>query len=122
MSLPDLTARTAMGSCDLVAFLRRDRGEAGVELRDWERDPAALALHGWGWSPERIAKATGLNSGDVRDLLAGKPKRPRLATHCVNGHEFTEVNTTYSRGYRQCLPCRRDRDQAARDAKKARTA
>lgn len=117
-----MTARTEAGAVDLVPFLRRAAGVPDVELLDWERPGAALALHGRGWSTQRIAKATGMNSGDVQALLAGRTKLRPLATHCKNNHLFTSATTTYSRGYRQCLPCRRDRDRALRDAKKARTA
>lgn len=36
------------------------------------------------------------------------------ATHCVNGHEFTEENTYYrkdGRGHRNCKSCKRNRDR-----------
>lgn len=67
----DLTARTRLGCCDLVPFLHRDAGREGVELLDWERRPAVLALTDRGWHVERIAHATGLRVADVREVLAG---------------------------------------------------
>lgn len=36
----------------------------------------------------------------------------RLATHCKNGHEFTEENTYWTKaGWRQCVTCRREIDR-----------
>jgi hypothetical protein len=69
----DLTARTRLGAADLEPCFRRDRGEQGIEIRDWERKPAALALALMGWSPERIGQATGLQTPAVIDLLDGRP-------------------------------------------------
>lgn len=122
MSFPDMTARTEAGAVDLVPFLRRAAGIRGVELHAWERAPAALALGRMGWSTDRISHAVGISRGDVYALLAGRPKRPRMATHCANNHLFTEATTSWAKGYRQCLVCRRDRDKAVRDAKRERTA
>jgi hypothetical protein len=67
----DLTIRTRLGAVDLVPFLRRDEGATGVEVREWERRPAALALTERGWHPERIAYATGLRVTDVQETLDG---------------------------------------------------
>lgn len=122
MSFPDLTARTEAGAVDLVPFLRRDAGIRGVELHAWEREPAALALGRMGWSTERISHAAGMSSGDVCRLLSGRPKLRRTVTHCKNNHLLTEATTSWAKGYRQCLLCRRDRDRALRDAKRAGTA
>lgn len=72
----DLTARTRLGAADLEPCFRRDRGEQGVEIRDWERKPAALALALMGWSPERIGQATGLHTTAVLELLGGRPPAP----------------------------------------------
>lgn len=95
MNLPELTVRTALGAADLEPCFRRDRGVKEVEVRDWERKPAALALAGrYGWSVDRIARATGLHAEAVRELLgqhqpaeaapepvatAAVAERPRLA-------------------------------------------
>lgn len=78
--IPDQTIRNEYGSADMVAFLRRDAGELGVQLREWERHPAALELHRRGWEPERIAHAVGIHSGAVRDLIAGTNPRPGNAS------------------------------------------
>ena len=74
--IADLTIRTRLGAVDLVPFLRRDEGQHGVELLDWERRPAVLALTDRGWHPERIAHATGLRVGDVHDVLADRDPSP----------------------------------------------
>lgn len=79
----DLTIRTRLGAVDLVPFLRRDEGATGVEVREWERRPAVLALTERGWHPERIAYATGLRVADVHETLAGwepPPPPPRALT------------------------------------------
>jgi len=69
--IPELTIRTRLGAVDLLPFLRRDEGQEGVELREWERRPAALALDERGWSAERIAHATGLRVFEVAEVLNG---------------------------------------------------
>lgn len=74
--IADLTIRTRLGAVDLVPFLRRDEGQHGVDLLDWERRPAVLALTERGWHPERIAHATGLRVADVHDVLEGKTPPP----------------------------------------------
>ncbi|PRY56483.1 hypothetical protein [Glycomyces artemisiae] len=69
--LPNMTVRTPLGSADLVPFLRRDARLPDVELRDWEREPAALALSARrGWGIERVAHATGMDRDRLRELLA----------------------------------------------------
>lgn len=42
MIVPELTVRTAQGAVDLLPFLRRDAGVKGVDLREWEREPAGM--------------------------------------------------------------------------------
>jgi hypothetical protein len=64
----DLTVRTRLGSVDLVPFLQRDEG-LQAETLEWERKPAALALSDRGWSADRIARATGLKTSAVTELL-----------------------------------------------------
>lgn len=86
--IPDQTIRNEYGSADMVAFLRRDAGELGVQLREWERHPAALELHRRGWEPERIAHAVGIHSGAVRDLIAGtKPTARKRVIGCKEQRE-----------------------------------
>jgi hypothetical protein len=78
--IADLTIRTRLGAVDLVPFLRRDEGNEGVELHQWERRPAVLALDARGWHPERIAHATGLLVDVVHEVLAGwTPPPPKPA-------------------------------------------
>jgi hypothetical protein len=94
----DLTARTRLGAADLEPCFRRDRGEQNVEIRDWERKPAALALALMGWSPERIGQATGLHTPAVIELLGGRPTatvqrpavRPRRDTKAARARRFAE--------------------------------
>jgi hypothetical protein len=69
--IPELTARTRLGAVDLVPFLRRDEGDTDVELCDWEKRPAVLALDKRGWDRARIAHATGLRRDDVDAVLSG---------------------------------------------------
>jgi len=64
-----LTVRTERGTVDMVAVLRRDGGE-DIDIPDWEREPAVLALYRRGWPTYRISKVTGLNPATVNDLLA----------------------------------------------------
>lgn len=80
MNLPDMTVRNEYGSADLVAFTRRDNGEQGVELREWERRAAALALHRMGWHTERVAHAVGLHRAEVVEAieLRWRPKPLRI--------------------------------------------
>lgn len=70
MNLPELTVRTTLGAADLEPCFRRDRGVKEIEIRDWERKPAALALaQRYGWGVDRIARATGLHAEAVREVL-----------------------------------------------------
>lgn len=75
--LDDLTVRTRYGAVDLVPFLRRDVGE-DVDLLDWEKPAATLALHGRGWTIHRVARAVGLSHEVVQKILDGRwrPARP----------------------------------------------
>lgn len=64
----DLTVRTPADTCDLVPFLRRDAG-VDVDLIDWEKPAAMLALHCRGWTTQRIADAVGLSYETVHETL-----------------------------------------------------
>lgn len=64
-----LTVRTEVGSVDMVAVLRRATGE-DVEIHEWERDAAVLALYRRQWPTYRISQVTGVNPASVNDLLA----------------------------------------------------
>jgi hypothetical protein len=72
--IPELTVRTRLGAVDLVPFMRRDDGDKEAEIIDWERKPAAIALHARGWSRERIVHATGLHTDAVDAVLSGVPE------------------------------------------------
>lgn len=74
--IPDLTVRTRLGVVDLVPFMRRDEGDKEVQLRDWEKGPAVIALDELGWHQERIAHATGLHGDAIRDVLEGREPEP----------------------------------------------
>jgi len=94
---PTATARTRLGAADLEPFRRRDAGDKDVEIRTWERKPAALALADEGWTPERIAHATGLHSTDVIELLGGRPAatvqrpaRPSRGVKAARARRFAE--------------------------------
>jgi hypothetical protein len=125
----DLTIRTRLGAVDLVPFLRRDEGVQGVELLEWERRPAALALSDRGWHAERIGYATGLHVDVVREVLAGwtppppKPSPPsraaeqaalirgRLAARVLIGDRMVHLGAPHGEvaGYEhwgcRCEPC-----------------
>ena len=117
--IPDLTYRTRLGAVDLVPMLRRAEGDYSAPIPDGEREAGALALHGLGWSVEQIHRATGLNSIDIRDIIAGVPKRRNAAqTHCEAGHELTEENIAWVAGYRRCRPCRRAYERESRRARR----
>jgi hypothetical protein len=58
-------------------------------------------------SSTRFRNLTGLALGGE----ANGDKR-RAATHCKNGHEFTDANTSMTRqGWRVCRTCKRDRQR-----------
>jgi DNA-binding transcriptional MerR regulator len=87
IDLSTLTARNALGSADLLPCFRRDEGAKKVEVLDWERRPAALALAALpGWGVDRVARATGLRNEEVREvlqahapeLLAAPPAEPAI--------------------------------------------
>jgi hypothetical protein len=123
--IADLTIRTRLGAVDLVPFLRRDEGQHGVELLDWERRPAVLALTDRGWHAERIAHATGLRVADVHDVLAGvetlpearsvqswtekraRRKAERILIDDVPVHPDAPHGTTtgYTHWSCRCIPC-----------------
>jgi hypothetical protein len=85
--IADLTIRTRLGAVDLVPFMRRDEGVKDVELCDWERKPAALALHERGWDRERIVHATGLRADDVDAVLSGAEVPEAQKKPIVWGHQ-----------------------------------
>lgn len=68
----------------------------------------------------------GISRLAVRDVATAAPVLVRAATHCGQGHEFTDANTyTKPNGCRQCRTCRQDRQaryNAARGARSAPTA
>lgn len=40
-------------------------------------------------------------------------------THCIHGHEYTPENTIWENGWRKCRTCRRAKDKARYEARKA---
>lgn len=54
----------------------------------------------------------GTYSQNGRDAVErGQIKTGQKVTHCVNGHEYTEVNTYRWRGTRQCKACHREKNR-----------
>lgn len=57
---------------------------------------------------DRSSRRTAKRKAKRAAARAANPKKP--ATHCRNGHEWTEENTAYdSDGYRACKQCNRDK-------------
>ena len=68
------------------------------------------------WNPEHLY--VGTNQDNIADKVESKTGRGRYSdvTHCVNGHEFTEQNTYWSKRAsgemrRQCRECRAIKDR-----------
>lgn len=88
-----------------------------------------------GESPRSLARELGLTETPVRRAITGEswqhvpvpPPEPRpqnaVKTHCKHGHEFTPENTRVTaRGERECLRCRRERNAAITERRRARAA
>ncbi len=75
---------------------------------------------GVGCPHRRCVNPAHLEAVPMRDnVLRGNTPSGRNSrkTHCVNGHEFTEANTTVRRdGRRECRMCMRDRARRYRSA------
>lgn len=60
-------------------------------------------------NPNHLEAVT--QSENVLRGLAGRLNPKRKSTHCVNGHEFDEINTYLKKnGTRMCLSCKRTRE------------
>lgn len=118
IAFPELTVKTRLGTVDLLPFLRRDAGQLGVVMYEWERRPAALALHERGWTQERIGGCTRrrpVRPSDPNDIY-----RRRLAQRTVVNGRWYHPGAPHGRnGYTnfgcRCTTCT-DASSAARRA------
>lgn len=64
----------------------------------------------------------GTRSDNAQDSIRNGTNERLNRTHCVNGHEFNEENTRYTKRGRVCIPCsrKRNREYAAANRKRGK--
>lgn len=63
----------------------------------------------------------GTHAENMRDMVAkGRRRGPVAPTHCPQGHQFTEANTSFYRGWRHCRECHRVRERDRKKRKRQR--
>lgn len=67
----------------------------------------------------RHLKAVTPSLNKQRRAVSGPPRN--IKTHCVNGHEFSDENTAYTKtGHRYCRKCRQETKKRYHSRRKAR--
>jgi hypothetical protein len=95
-------------------------GGRGIELRiTYEELLAEIGPKPEGMLLDRIDNDGHYEKGNLRWATpkeSARNRRPQLATHCPNGHEFTPQNIYKSPGdgSRQCVTCRKEMDSNKR--------
>ena len=86
----------------------------------WESFPTVRdALGGW-LSPRRCAQLDRAIEASPPLESRGRGTFQRSKTHCPQGHEYNEENTSYyANGGRRCLTCHRERENARYHARQA---
>jgi hypothetical protein len=65
-----LTPHTERGTVDMVAVLRRMKGDESAEIYPWEREAAVLAMYRRSRPSYEISKVTSLSPAEVNKVLA----------------------------------------------------
>ena len=80
------------------------------------RPPGLVALHGddVATNNHRSNLRWGTDSENKHEAVTNGRNGEAKRTHCDNGHEFTEANTRWYRGYRCCRQCKRENEAKRR--------
>lgn len=86
---------------------------AGADCCHWDDDKENNHVSNLRW---------GTRSDNVQDSIRNGTNERLNRTHCVNGHEFNEENTRYTKQGRVCIPCsrKRGREYAAANRKRGK--